>query len=104
MWEFGAERADETEVSADATLTAGDADRISDDDVEREWLWDWVLGSQNSKDCPCRDVVESMRNVLRVCVGFSGVDCCWKRLDSPKPFGVWGRDAAVGGIKYMDGE
>jgi len=104
MWELGAERAEETEVNADATLTAGDADRISDDDVEREWLWDWVLGSQFSKDCPCRDVAESMQNVLRVCVGCCGTDCCRKRLDSPKLFGMRGRAVDMGGIKYTDGE
>lgn len=104
MYEFCADRADETDVNAEATLTAGEAERGSDDDVEREWPCDWVLGSQCSNERPCKDVFESTRNVLRVCIRFSGVNCCWKRLDSTKLFGVWERDADVGGIRYIDDE
>lgn len=101
---FCADCADETEVSADATLTAGEADRRSEEDVEREWVWDWVVGSQCSNGCPCKDAFESMPNALRVYIGFNGVDCCWKRLDSTKLLGVRERDADVGGIRCIDGE
>src|ERR1700732_1611962 len=93
--EFCADCAEETEVNADATLTAGEADRGSDDDVEREC--EWVLGSQWLNGRPCKDRFESTRNVLCGYIMFCGVDCCcWKRLDSTKLFGVWERVADVG--------